>query len=62
MKPKYDAAGGLTQESKLNVVGCNKPQPRFDDDSVFYTYSKGPNVSELTLSWPYRGRGKGPSA
>jgi len=60
---KPDFADGITQADRKPVKGIPVPPkcPRYGDDSVFYTYSKGPNVSELTLDWPYRGRGKGPT-
>jgi hypothetical protein len=63
MKSKFDASGGLEQMDRPPLKGIPQPPkcPRYGDDSVFYTYSKGPNVQELTLKWPYRNRGKGPT-
>jgi len=55
-----DFAGGLTQESKLNVVGCNNPQPRYDSGDIF-NVKNPPDILKLSLQWPYRDRGKGSS-
>ena len=61
---KPDFADGITQADRKPVKGIPQPPkcPRYGDDSVFYTYSKGPDIRALSLDWPYRGRGKGPSA